>query len=76
MCAAACLLEVRAVSVDHDAVGVPVDDFKPQLRLREVHGALQALSALSRDQRGDRLSVEPAGKSYQRKTKTTHKRQQ
>lgn len=56
----ACLLEVGAVRVDHDAVGVPVDHLQPQLVFGEVYGSLEALSPLSRHQGRDGLGVETA----------------
>lgn len=56
----ACLLEVRAVRIDHDAVGVSVNHLQPQLRLCEIHGALQTLSSLSGHKSCDRFRVETA----------------
>mmetsp|Transcript_64466 Transcript_64466/g.129627 ORF Transcript_64466/g.129627 Transcript_64466/m.129627 type:complete len:284 (+) Transcript_64466:1182-2033(+) len=52
--------QVRGVGVDHDRVRVAVNHLHVELRLREVHGALQRLPPHRRHQGGDGFRAEAA----------------
>ena len=52
------LRNVRRLGVDHDRVGVAVDDVPAQVTLREVHGGLKDLAPLQGDQLRQGLGVE------------------
>ena len=52
------LRDVRRLGVDHDRVGVAVDDVPAQVTLREVHGGLKDLAPLQGDQLRQGLGVE------------------
>mmetsp|Transcript_12988 Transcript_12988/g.30644 ORF Transcript_12988/g.30644 Transcript_12988/m.30644 type:complete len:305 (+) Transcript_12988:1043-1957(+) len=53
------VLQVGGVGVDHDGVRVAVDHLHVELRLRQVHRALQGLPPHGRHERRDGLGVEP-----------------
>mmetsp|Transcript_8108 Transcript_8108/g.32766 ORF Transcript_8108/g.32766 Transcript_8108/m.32766 type:complete len:646 (-) Transcript_8108:2155-4092(-) len=53
------LRDVRRLGVDHDRVGVAIDDVPAQVTLREVHGGLKDLAPLQGDQLRQGLGVEP-----------------
>eukprot|EP00968_Pinguiococcus_pyrenoidosus_P004281 scaffold286_cov247-Pinguiococcus_pyrenoidosus.AAC.4 len=56
----ASLAQVGGGRVDHDGVGVSVDDLKAERVLRQVHGVLERVAALARHERRDGLGIESA----------------
>ena len=54
-----CLLDLVSVDIDHDAVGVAIDDVKRELGFDESGTGLEQLAASASDEGGNVLSVEP-----------------
>lgn len=61
------IFHLRRASVDHDGIGITIDDSEAKLRLGDILGAHQSLSTSPGNQRCDGLSME----SRRRETKAT-----